>query len=245
MTSELRVLKEPDGIISRTPTVSIPQQEKSVERRASYFFIESRAHRAACPQRNRATFSDSCRDTMAFDRRRLSLSRVLLLEPFGVADPVRRLRRRLSRDGSKKAAAGTRGSTSASTAAAREAEVGGDEQRRPAAPPRLAAPSREPQVIAMQGVDEWALFLMLKNSFGVDGFRTEQKSDQYRVWAPRILGQVRISSFAPSLPLASQPSLSCSTSLVLRSVTSKKESDEAGPGLTISPQQEIDRCRVS
>ncbi|KAF6821743.1 hypothetical protein CMUS01_11356 [Colletotrichum musicola] len=48
----------------------------------------------------------------------------------------------------------------------------------------------EPQVVAIQGVDEWALFLALEKEFGLRGFKINQRSDRYEIWAPRDIGEV-------------------------------------------------------
>jgi hypothetical protein len=48
-----------------------------------------------------------------------------------------------------------------------------------------SGPRPEPQVIEDDEMDAWALFLHLKNTFGVGNFKIEQRSDSYRVWAPR------------------------------------------------------------
>ncbi|KZL81698.1 protein kinase-like (pk-like) [Colletotrichum incanum] len=51
--------------------------------------------------------------------------------------------------------------------------------------------SKGPQVIKIQGVDEWALFLELEKNFGLHGFRINQKSDRYEIWAPQDIGELK------------------------------------------------------
>ncbi|KAN0108584.1 hypothetical protein V8E51_008326 [Hyaloscypha variabilis] len=58
----------------------------------------------------------------------------------------------------------------------------------------LASSESGPQVIADEGMDGWALFLHLKNTFGIDNFKIEQRSDSYRVWAPREIRHQDIDS---------------------------------------------------
>jgi len=53
----------------------------------------------------------------------------------------------------------------------------------------FSSTNADPQIIPLEGMDQWALFLLLKETFGDDNFRMEQKSDSYNVWAERELSQ--------------------------------------------------------